>query len=303
MISRRGLMAGLSLAAVPGLARADDAPAVPVRVPVTFTAGGTPLLQVAINGQGPFSFVIDTGAEASAIRQSLVEPLKLHFVNGMTVGGVGGEDIAGLYTADEVVFGGALRQSKVFFQGLTHFNAHDGLIAAGFLTTFPSELDYGRSEVRIYPKGQPDMTGYIPVRSQVQNWDGLHAPRIFCDLTIDGIAVKALVDTGADTELLLYGSVVKANNLWDRYKTFRLSSGVGVTGARVPTRVVTMPDLRMGDLHAGSVNVTLFDPRDYEGDAHNAIIGSRFLSNFSMMVTKAGKIALRPNADSLAPKG
>src|SRR5437763_10271844 len=61
----------------PRLHSADAAPKLPIEVPMQ-TGDGMPTVEVMINGQGPFVFGFDTGAQAGPrIDASLVEKLKL----------------------------------------------------------------------------------------------------------------------------------------------------------------------------------------------------------------------------------
>ena len=289
MLSRRTIMTGAAAAAVvPGLARAQT----PVRVPVTFSPAGTPFVSVVINGQGPYRFIVDTGADSHAIRDSLVAPLKLRFLTGTRYSGIGGTDASGFYTADDVVFGGALRQTKVLLQALPHLAPVDGLLSAGFLTDFPSELDYGAAEIRLYPAGRPDLSLYSPIPSAIETHDRRLSPRLLCDLSLDGVRLRALVDTGSEAELMLTPRVVGPHDLWDKYPQFRRAISEGVTGDRVAVRIVTMPDLRIGTIRVPSVKVSLLDPQSPSA-GYDAILGSRFLRHFSLAVN-AGTIALRP---------
>jgi hypothetical protein len=56
---------------------ADSAPKFPIEIPMRLN-GGMPMIELMVNGQGPFLFGIDTGAQGgSRIDASLVEKLKL----------------------------------------------------------------------------------------------------------------------------------------------------------------------------------------------------------------------------------
>lgn len=56
---------------------ADSGPKLPVEIPLRME-GGLPVIELMVNGQGPFLFGIDTGAQGSSrIDTSLVEKLKL----------------------------------------------------------------------------------------------------------------------------------------------------------------------------------------------------------------------------------
>jgi Aspartyl protease len=56
---------------------ADSAPKLPIEIPMRLD-GGMPMIELMVNGQGPFLFGVDTGAQAGPrIDSSLVEKLKL----------------------------------------------------------------------------------------------------------------------------------------------------------------------------------------------------------------------------------
>src|SRR5262249_25802978 len=48
--------------------------------------GNKPVVEVKINGQGPYSFFLDTGAGGTVLDQSLADELKLQIVGTMKIG-------------------------------------------------------------------------------------------------------------------------------------------------------------------------------------------------------------------------
>lgn len=299
MITKRTLMAGLAAtAALPSLVRAETG-AEYIRVPITVKPNGRVLIPVTINDTGPYPFVMDTGASSSCIRDDIAKRLNLPLVDGRTAHGIGGIGFDARYRAKSVVFGTQLRQGNVSLDGLKVAIGpdQDGLIAAGFLTTYPSELDYGLREIRIFTHGQPDLTGYITLDSSLEGQSEGASPRIFVRASIDGIPLKLLVDTGAPSELLLHPQVVREHGLWDKYPDAKASRTAGVTGIVTPARDVTMPNFVLGDIAVPHLPVRLMDPTSQDGDGNpvNGILGSNFLKLFSMAVLNNG-LRLRPNA-------
>lgn len=301
MPTRRDILGGLALAAMPVVARADEAGGQYIPVPIGVNADGTVFMRLWINGAGPYLFAMDSGASNSAIHSQLAQKLGLQFTRSETFYGVGGEEVEGIYLAKEVQFGPYLHQKGVAFSGMPHFEGrYAGLVAAGFLTSGPSVLDYGAKEIRIYVKGTPNLDGFVPIESYLDSNDPNVSSRIFVHATIDGIPLKLLVDTGADTQLLLYPSVVRGHDLWDKYGVGQESRSAGITGAVDRTRTVAMPDFVMGDVSVRSLPVTLMDSTAHnENNGHDGLLGSQFLKMFAVAVTKKG-IALKPIAQAAA---
>lgn len=61
---------------------------------------GRPTIDAEINGKGPFRLVVDTAAQTSLVTPLLVDELALPKVGEMNLGGVAGQQQAGLYGVD-----------------------------------------------------------------------------------------------------------------------------------------------------------------------------------------------------------
>jgi len=299
MTTRRDIWVGAAaLAAMPVAACADDA-ALFVPVPFAVTAAGKAVISVRINGNGPYPFVVDTGASVSAIQADLAEQLGLKFVNGTAISGVGGEQVEAVYLAKAVQFGPYLHQKGVTFGGLTRLKSpFSGLVAAGFLTTRPSVLDYGAKEIRIYTKGMPDLSAFIAVDSYLDAPNPHLSMHIYVHIMIDGIPLKLMVDTGAPSHVVIYPSIVRDRGLWDKYGAGVPGKVEGVTGAITGVREVVMPNFALGDVTVPHLPVTLMDPTAHnENNGIDGLLGSRFLQMFAVAITAKG-MALRPIAQS-----
>ncbi len=296
MITRRMMLSGMvALASLPDVVRAATGEY--VRVPVRILPNGRVHMPVTINGQGLFRFVLDTGADCSNILDRLAQSLNLPSVSAGEATGLGGNAVEKLYRAQSMTFGDRFHQTDVVLLGTATIGPEEsGLIAAGFLTTLPSELDYGMSEVRIYAHGSPDLAGYLKVRSRIEpGAPGLSA-QIYVHATLDGVPLKLLVDTGAYDELLLFPRAVKAHGLWDKYPNPQATQSGGVTGAVTATRRVNIPSFALGDVAVPNLPVTLMPPTAQQSDiGADGLLGSQFLKLFSMAVLPSG-ISLRPNS-------
>jgi hypothetical protein len=243
---------------------------------------------------------MDTGAYSTGILDTLAKTLKLPFLEGRTQSGIAGEAIGSVYKAKTVVFGGKIAQKDVAMVGLNRVGSQeDGTVAAGFLTSLPSELDYGLSEIRIYVKGSMDLGSYVPIKSYINGESRESSPQIYVFATIDGIALRLLVDTGAPSSLELFPAVVKAHGLWDKYPDAKASKASGVTGASMAAREVVMSDFTLSDIAIPHMPVKLMDPDGHqEHMGVDGLLGAGFLKMFCVAITHRG-IALRPNAQTV----
>jgi predicted aspartyl protease len=79
----------------PQVVSAKDAINVPIQVRHTATGGVDIMVDIMIDGQGPFTFVVDTGAESSLIDTNVALQLRLQSAGRPhQIGGVGGSEEA-----------------------------------------------------------------------------------------------------------------------------------------------------------------------------------------------------------------
>ncbi len=301
MTTRRDILGGgIALAALPGLALAQDA-AQYIPVPFEVTNDGMIVIQVRINGGAAYPFIMDTGSSASGMLFSLARRLDLKSKRSLQVNGIGSKGETGVFLADEAQFGPYLHQKGVAFTGIPVLpGGFSGLIAAGFLTTAPSILDYGAKEIRVYVRGVPDLSDFVTVKSFFVQPDFKGSEMIGVNVTIDGIPLRLLVDSGADAHVLLFPSTVRDHHLWDKYGEGAKSDMAAVTGIAIHNRVVTMPNFALSDVTVPNLPVTLMDPAARnENNGVDGLLGSRFLKLFAMGVVHKS-VAFRPIAQAAA---
>jgi serine protease Do len=239
MVTRRALglsFAALGLTAVPALAR-RNAIAVPI------TVGDRVLMDVRLNGEGPFQFAVDTGAVVSGVRRAIADRLGLRKVRDVRLNGVSFP----LYSLGEIVFGGAVRQENAVLFGLEGERlGADGLLAAGLLTTYDSELDFERGEWRVHPQGGPDRTGFERLASELRTV-GPGSDRPFAEVNLDGEVLRPVWDTGAPRPMSLSYGTGRQLGLWRDDRPFGSVLVTGIQGASSrPGRIVRAGRLTIG---------------------------------------------------------
>ena len=301
MTTRRQVLIGAGAAiALPGVVRAQDA-AQYIPVPIDVTPEGSAIVQVCINGGAFHPFIVDTGSSASGILFSLAQRLDLKPQRSLKVNGIGSAGRTQVFLADEAQFGPYLHQKGVALAGIPNLaGGYAGLIAAGFLTTAPSILDYGAKEIRVYVRGAPDLSDFVTVKSFFLQPDWAGSEMIGVNVTLDGIPLKLLVDSGADAHVLLFPSTVRGHHLWEKYGQGATSDLVAVTGAVVHNRIITVPNFALSDVTVPNMPVTLMDPAGHnENNGVDGVLGARFLKLFAMGVVHKS-VAFRPIAQAPA---
>ncbi|WP_126422315.1 aspartyl protease family protein [Asticcacaulis excentricus] len=292
MISKRQCLAGLS-----GLAFATSpAHANEISVPIAVARSRRIMTSLTIHDQGPFYFFVDTGAFISGIRPSLARKLGLRRVESMRTSGLGGSDYTHIYEATDVVFGESFRVKAMAMGGLEILESRDyeGLLAAGFLTGVPSQLDFEASRIRFQSGGERfDTTGYHPWPSRREQQGA--GEKIYVDVMIDGIKANCLLDTGSPPALILHPQFVRKNKLWDRYAHPREQPIKGIHGDTTKSRYVHADSLDIGGFPIKGAPVTLLDPQANSGfGLDDGIIGMGAIGRFNHIFAKDG-LLVKPN--------
>ena len=198
-----------------------ESPAVPqspvARVPFEL-AGDHIFVRVRVNGHGPYSFVVDTGASRSAFSDRLARELKLprwpFHVKAQALGGW-----ANLY---------ALRGIRVEIGGVEYFPTPmtsldlpdfgqrplDGLLGADLFRRFVVEMDFAAREIRLFnPQTWKPEPGYeaLPLRFH-------HGVPLIPAQVGKGAGDKAsgrfMIDSGYSGWLMLTESFIRSNQLF-----------------------------------------------------------------------------------------
>jgi predicted aspartyl protease len=286
---------GLGAALLPVSAYAQA----PVVIKLSATLGGCPVARVAIGGHGPYRFLLDTGASMSLVQRKVAEDLKLREAQTELGRGLGGNDLATVFLADDVVFGDTFRMRHMALRGIDAIGIReiDGALSAGVVTAMPAEFDFAAGELRYFPGGAPDLTGYQSVPAQWRSESDASSRKIYVDVVLDGIRLNALVDTGSSAGLYLSAASVRANGLWDKYPAFRETEAHGTADKVLHDRRVSGDRLDIGPVNCRNVPVVLGNPAqvDAMGAAGiDAILGMGVLRHYRLALPDHSGFYMKP---------
>src|SRR5438309_6709368 len=159
--------------------------------------GLMPVIEVKLNGQGPFAFTIDTGAGMQAdIDTSVATQLKLQPNGKVLNGDPSGENDREVDTAriDSIAFGGAEFRNVTAVirpQRITRdYPDVDGILGFALFTDYLLTLDYPAMEVRLARGALPAANGSDILNFEIEN----RIPVI--EVAIGKIRVRAHIDSG-----------------------------------------------------------------------------------------------------------
>lgn len=267
--------------------------------------GNRVLIAVGMNGQGPFIFMIDTGTYVSIVRPDLAKKLRLPVQGYEASRGIGGKgDRYAIYLARDFIIGGAIRQSSVVLEDSFRFGYQQeiyGALAAGILTASDTDLDFDAGELRLYPDGRGDRTGYVAVDSEIPraNQPDRGSRKIVATILVNGHPLRCALDTGSPNTLSLNQPAARRLGLWDN-RPFAPSRPSGIGGAGPIARIVRVDEMALGDVRLDRPLISLLGT-DLGGNL-DGIVGLSFIRLFNMSIDSRGrKLWIRPSRQVSPP--
>ncbi len=213
---------------------------------------------VMINGQGPFQFIVDTGADRSAISQELATKLGLPEGDKVRLVSMSGVDrISTVRVASLAVT--ANRQIKdVMLPALQqrHLGA-DGLLGVDALKGQRIHLDFAGQTVTVEPGTKEKREKRDPSIIIVQARSRL-GQLVLVDADANGEEVWVVVDTGGQNSI--------ANSAMRRLmarqgsvESFKQISLLSVVGDKVPAEYTIVGSMRIGGIRMGNAAVAFAD--------------------------------------------
>jgi len=244
---------------------APDLAAYQTATPADFAAGptrtdrlGRVVAPVMVNGQGPFRFIVDTGANRSVLSDGLVAQL------GLTPGGTGqvhsvhGVTTAPIVTVDQLQYGDVSLQAEALPMLSGRVLAGEaGLLGVDGMRGRRLRMDFERNCIEIAPSD---------TARRLRGWTSIRGDMRFGHLvvirgSINGIRVHLLLDTGSDSSLANV-ALLNAMNARTRRRP-RQEQTIAYTAGQplVLENALLIPRMMMGELEVRNVSA-------YVGDFH-----------------------------------
>ena len=244
-------------------------PLTPAVIDPTLAIGGKDLkarerdtrlsVDVQIDGRGPYHFVVDSGADTSAVGQQIAKSLQLPLGSPVILNGMTGTDQVDRVKVDTLTLGPTtvtnvelpvLRESDV---------GGDGLIGIDALAEQRLMLDFERHVIKIEDARKPwkAAPGDIVIVAHRRR-----GQLILTEVRAAGLPLLAVIDTGAEITI---GNTALRDKLLRRHRDkFWTTEAIGVTGVHVQLPMAVIDELQVGSVTLEDVPIAFADVPPFE---------------------------------------
>ncbi len=295
------MKSGLSIAVLLTVLLAGNgaAPALadaPRTVPIEMSDTGHILVNARVNGSGPYPFIVDTAAGATVLFDPVSSAAGLEDVTmdrPVIIQGVNGTSEARLVDVGTLQLGAwqVPLSRAVSIPAPSHLDDVAGVLGADILYRQPVGFSLGEGRLDIYEQGagidesaMPDGEWFaVPIDER-----GGEGVFFWTTLLVDGVAVDAVIDTGARRSAI---NIAGARALGSDPANATLAADEPVRGAtahETPAWVLPVTTVQLGEHVWGSRQFTLADLAIFEAMGRvgipTIILGADFLAEQDFII-------------------
>ena len=216
-------------------------------------------VEVDINGQGPYRFLVDSGADSSVVGLRLAQELQLPLATPVILHGMTGSARVDRVKVDELKLGSSIVQNLELPALKEGDLGGDGMIGIDALLEQRLMMDFEKRKITSEDASQPAirMDGEIVVRARRQR-----GQLILTQVKAAGLPLEAVVDTGSEITIgntLLRDKLIKGNR--DKFVTV---AATGVTGITMNMQLARIGELRLGSITLRNVPIAFADVPPFE---------------------------------------
>jgi predicted aspartyl protease len=253
------------------------------------------LLPVSVNGQGPFEFILDTGAGTSLLSPELAHKIGAKIIGAKEGQSAGGKVSVSLAKVDSLAVGDTRRDDvDVGIVDLSHIGKAigakiDGDLGYNFFNRFQITIDYQNCEIRFE---DPKPVGYFGASARAEiplRLANPAKPLILVDTYLNGLGpFQFAVDTGTSTTAI-------APELAKQLGLATSSIAPGTTGgAHVAVTASTLQSFAAGSAKVDDMAIVVADFFSMLSQAVGAkldgIVGYNFLRNYKVVIDYPNEI-------------
>ena len=210
---------------------------------------------VSVNGQGPFRFLVDSGADRSVIGLALAQQLKLPPGEPVRLQGMAGPSIVDTVLVDRLRIGTTEVRSIVAPALPERFLGAQGLIGIDALVDQRLSLDFAAKTITVEDARRPVRPEADEIVVTAYRRKG---QLILTQAAVGEVRIAAVIDTGA--ELTVGNLALRARLLRGRKPPpTRVIDLISVTGQTIRADLVLLPQVRIGGFELTNVQVAFVD--------------------------------------------
>ena len=247
---------------------------------------------VRINGQGPFRFIVDSGADRSVVGTGVAAQLGLPDQGEVTLHGMSGTSRVRTLTIDTLQVGTNV-MSHLRVPALLEANiGAQGILGIDALAEQRLMLDFERKTITVEDSSKPMRAGSDEIIVVARRRRG---QLILTQLEVRGRPVLAVIDTGSE---ITVGNLALARQLYGtRPREARTITLTDVLGRTTVAEVAPLPDVRITSLALKNLTVAFADLPPFElfglKDQPALLLGNDVLEAFSRVSLDFGRRRVR----------
>jgi hypothetical protein len=236
-------------------------------------------VEVQVNGRGPYHFVVDSGADTSAVGLRVARDLQLPLGTPVILNGMTDRNLVDRVKVATLAFGpstiGNLEVPALKEEDL----GGDGMIGIDALVRQRLMMDFEDRVIKVEDarKPSPRFTDEIVITAKLK-----HGQLILTEVRAGGLSLQAVIDTGSEVTI---GNLALRDKLLSAARTKDWTvSATGVTGKTVDLQIGWVRELRLGSVTLRDVPIAFADVPPFKvfglADKPALLLGTDILEAF-----------------------
>jgi predicted aspartyl protease len=211
-------------------------------------------VDVGINGSGPYRFIVDSGADSSAIGINIARQLQLPLSTPVVLNGMTSRDIVDRVQVDQLTLG-PTTIANLQLPALSEYDVGgDGILGIDALVSKRLLMDFEKRLIKV----EDASARYIPLPGEiVVTARRQRGQLILTHVRAAGLPLDAVIDTGTEItigNLALRDLLIKGNR--DKFTEVPV---IGVTGVTQKLQVAKIGELVLGPITIDNVPMAFAD--------------------------------------------
>ena len=237
-------------------------------------------VEVRVNGRGPYHFVVDSGADTSAVGLRVARDLQLPLGTPVILNGMTDRNIVDRVKVASLAFGPstipnlevpALREENL---------GGDGMIGIDALVRQRLMMDFENRVIKVEDARlpEPHFTDEIVITARLS-----HGQLILTQVKAGGLPLQAVIDTGSE---ITVGNLALRDKLLRSNRNSRVwtVATTGVTGKTVDLQLGQIRQLKVGSITLTDIPIAFADVPPFKvfglADQPALLLGTDILENF-----------------------
>ena len=210
-------------------------------------------VDVQVNGRGPYKFIVDSGADTSAVGLRIARDLQLPLGTPAILNGMTSRDVVDRVRVDTLTLGpSTIRDLQL--PALREIDlGGDGLVGIDALVRQRLMMDFEKHLIKVEDASKPMRVGPGDIVITARRQRG---QLILAEVQASGLRLDAVIDTGSEITI---GNLALRDKLVRRHTKIYTVEAIGVTGVVTPLQLARIDELKLGPVLLRDVPIAFAD--------------------------------------------